>query len=132
MSPVSSPAALIGLVLLLPVALVVGVLTLLTGRSAPVVPDLPTSPQFLAWSGEPYGDGLNHYLVRVADGSVAEGWLQFDDGRLMVDGLGNGFTAGPTGSADLSRPRRRTAPDAPCSAISGNAGSARCSSRAAT
>jgi subtilisin family serine protease len=93
MSPVSSPAARIGLALLLPLALMAGVLTLLTGQSDPVLPELPSAPEFLAWSGDPYSDGLNHYLVQVADDAEAEGWLQFDGDRLSVDGLGSEFSA---------------------------------------
>jgi subtilisin family serine protease len=46
-----------------------------------------TPPQFLGWAGNPFSDGLNHYLVRVADTYVTDTnrWLVLDgDDRLVA------------------------------------------------
>ena len=73
----ASPQARIGLAVALPVALVAG----LAALGLPSTTDLPapTVPAaFLDWEGEPFDDGLNHYLVRL--GAASDGVLRLGDG----------------------------------------------------
>jgi subtilisin family serine protease len=43
-------------------------------------------PQFLGWDGEPFADGLNHFLVRInqSTSETQDGWLQLSRDDLLV------------------------------------------------
>ena len=74
----TTPRARIALSLTLPLLLIAGITFL---RSEPVV-EAPTidAPQFLTWSGDPYEDGLNHFIVRTAASEIGSDGL-FRRGR---------------------------------------------------
>lgn len=82
----SSPRARFGLTVLLSLALT-GTFLARTTTATPVAEASDTAvPRFLDWSGDPFSDDLNHYLVRVASASIQDqdGWLQLDRDRLVV------------------------------------------------
>ncbi len=60
---------------------------LASSSTAPPVEAQPIlEPEFLSWEGEPFSDGLNHFLITVqdAEGDVDDDWLRLRDGELIA------------------------------------------------
>lgn len=95
----SSPRAQLGLVTLLSIALTGTVLARSTDASAPAsAAAAETSAQFLDWHGEPFSDGLNHFLIRVAPttASGTDHWLALDDNDHLIT-----IDTAPTGQSGV-------------------------------
>ena len=84
----TSPTVRITLSLSLPVLLIAAFTFMTMEDDEPAFPEVDT-PQFLTWEGDPFDDGLNHYIVALEETTAHErGRLHRNDaGTLTVDTL---------------------------------------------
>lgn len=64
----------------------IGVILANTSAAPPVAAEPSLEPQFFSWDGDPFGDGLNHYLLTIDSEPTADaaGWLQVGADDLLV------------------------------------------------
>ena len=85
MRPISLRRSHIGIASLVVFALVGAILA--NSPSTPAVEAQPAlEPQFFVWDGDPYSDGLNHYLLTIQEAPVADDdeWLQIGDDNVLI------------------------------------------------
>lgn len=84
MAPTPFRRSHIGIAALVVFALIATILANSTSIPA-VSADPALEPTFLDWDGEPFSDGLNHYLVTFKAKDVEDGgWLMVDQDRLIA------------------------------------------------
>ena len=80
------PRAKLGIATVLAIALTAGFLARTTVAAPPVQAEEPAEPAFLDWEGEPFADGLNHFIVGMAPtlAEPTDGWLVIDQHDHLV------------------------------------------------